>query len=264
MTDDIERFEIWAPEGGRWSLWAKPVLFAGIGPRALRHVPLRDVPDVESGAYRTAAGEPLAPAVADIPAGSAEAALVIDMPGAESVDIALFAAAAGYRPVPLYAGCYQDVVAAVGQGELREALIEATPYLEARRLPLDAPPAFLLDARRFGMAVPGPGTFDNRWCVFPQDFPSAGLLLHHGIRNVFVIRPEGTIAFDLATVLARYREGGLALALKHPTTGARTPLDDPKARSDSGAPWYRSTVLGSLRPNPGGGFGSVVPQPSSG
>lgn len=259
MMNDLERFEVWAPEGGRWSLWAKPVLFHDIGPR--------DVPDVQmppdGGAYRTAAEEPLAPAFAAIPAESSEALVVINLPGAASVRHALLAAAAGYRPVPLFAGCFRPSAAILQHG-LREALIEATPHLEARRLPPDAPPAFLLDANRLGAAAPPPGVFDNRWCVFPQDFPSAGKLRHHGIRRAFVIQRDRRIDSDLATVLARWRDGGLTIALDHPDTGYTAPPDHLEAATESESPWHRSTLLSGLRPSPTGGFGAVVPQPSKG
>lgn len=259
MMNDLERFDVWAPEGGRWSLWAKPVLFHDIGPR--------NVPDVqpspEGSAYRTAAEGPLAPAFAAIPAESSEALVVIDLPGAESVAHALLAAAAGYRPVPLFAGCYR-ATATIHQHGLREALIEATPHLKARRLPLDAPPAFLLDSQRLGVAAPPPGVFDNRWCVFPQDFPSASKLLHHGLRRALVIRRSKKIDSDLATVLARWRDAGLTVALDHPDTGETVPLDDLKAPAESESPWHRSTLLSGLRPSPTGGFGAVVPQPSKG
>ena len=49
-----------------------------------------------------------------------------------------------------------------------------------------APPAFLLDSDRMKAPAPDPGRFDNRWLVFPQDFPSAAFLrsrVHLGVAN---------------------------------------------------------------------------------
>ena len=104
---------------------------------------------------------------------------------------------------------------------------------------MEAPPAFLLDSRRFprGKAA-SPGQFDNRWMVFPQDFPSGKLLLSRGLRRAVVVR-EGPLMDDLAHVLRRWQEAGVRIEEKVATEpgGARTvfgPVDRYCVEDDSG------------------------------
>src|SRR5262249_39823929 len=87
MTPE-EIFAAWAPAGAAWSLWARPVLFAQM-PKAIddnESEPWREI-DVNA-----------APAAADC-------VLVLDLPGDESVWMALALAGRGFRPVPLFNGC---------------------------------------------------------------------------------------------------------------------------------------------------------------
>lgn len=270
MITGAELFDIWAPEEGRWSLWAKPVAFLDL----VVNAPLPQA-SPQAGAYRTAAEEPLPPAFADIPASSSNAAIVIDLDSQLTVTLALQAAAAGYRPVPLFAGCHESR-AAVPQDKLRLALAEATPRLYARRLPLDAPPAFLLDSARMVAPFLVPGVFDNRWSVFPQDFPSAKKLLHHGIQKVFVFEASFTarrfskmqsklvLDQDLLPVLARWAEQGISIAVKDYEDGVSAPFGEVRLSTDMKAPWYRAVTLSGLRPSPSGGFGGIIPEPSKG
>src|ERR1700733_4404881 len=81
-------FEIWAPPHGRWSPWAKPVLFAHLD--AVEGLPHIDIPEITLPFDRTKAGGP---------------ALVVDLPGLESVGLGLELARLGYRPVPLFNAC---------------------------------------------------------------------------------------------------------------------------------------------------------------
>lgn len=261
MTTELERFDIWAPEGGRWSLWAKPILFDGLSAGKTHGTTPTAWKPVEAGAYRTPVvpldeAEPGSGAVAD-------SALVIDLPGDESIEVALDAAAAGYRPVPLYAACTApgEIVPQYG---LREAVIAATARLHAQRLALDAPPAFLLDSRRMQGGSPAPREFDNRWQVFPQDFPSAWKLLHHGIKRVIVIMREPVPSRDLLHVLIRWQKAGISLSSKPPDNSASVSLANLPTPGDFYFPWFRAAALIQLRPSWSGGFGGYVPEPSKG
>ena len=83
----------------------------------------------------------------------------------------------------------------------------------SRGLPEDAPPAFLLDARRRGPAGEvGAGAFDNRSISLPTDFPSASTLRGRGIGRVILVQDEaGPPQVDLAHTLLRYQEAGIAI-----------------------------------------------------
>jgi hypothetical protein len=242
-------FENWIPPAGVWSLWARPVLFA-------------QMPEVVSP---PAGGEPWrdldvswAPDVAE------KVVVVVDLPGAESVWMGLALAGRGYRPVPLYNACTGEYEV-IDQRPILEALRAGAGYLGGLA-PCDAAPAFLLDSRRKGLGRPvQPGVFDNRWQVFPQDFPSATFLLERGFgRAILVGRDWREPAEDLAHVLRRWQDAGMRIEGVDVSKGA-----EPAPIAVGRPPWYRTAwqralaILG-LRRASGGGFGSVVPRPRQG
>ncbi len=249
----VELFETWAPAGSPWSRWAKPVLFAEMG-----------------GERRAVEG---APELARLGLRQdAPTAVVVDLPGEEAVMVGLALAQDGYRPVPLFNGARGPLGLASGLvlvpvEPVVEWLWQGAEYLERVRLPESAPPAFLLDERRQSpQASPAPGRFDNRWMVFPQDFPSANFLRGQGIRQVLLLQGQAgrSPAVDLAHVLLRWQQGGLALFMAEPSAGgAAQPLVVGKP-SRFRSLWYGVLALAGLRRNSAGGFGSLIPQVSSG
>ena len=239
-----EAFAIWAPEGAIWSPWAKPVLFA------------------QKGAIAPSVGDLPAVDVSWAPDASRRTALVLELPGLTSVQAALALLDKGYRPVPLYNSSVGPS-AVVPIEPLCDALFAACDRLAHANLHADSPPAFMLDRHRRGVDPVSPGKFDNRWMVFPQDFPSANFLLSQRIENVLLVMQEHSIVpEDLAHVLYRWKEAGLSFARKDIDGGPISPLEVSRPRSFKTA-WYRALVLLGLKRNSAGGFGSVVPTPSS-
>lgn len=244
-------FECWAPAGSPWSPWAKPVLFA----------------HGRTEAIESAAVPPLDPAAkAWVHSFGGHAALIADLPGATSLVAGLqLAAAVGMRPVPLYNTC-PGPAAVVEVESLVRLLFGQVGRLASLRLPDTAPPVFLLDSnRRAPGKRPSPGEFDNRWVVFPQDFPSAKVVREHGLLNAVVWQPQsGAPAEDLAHVLLRWQEAGITIWTK----GA-DPATAPEPIAVRRPAWYRSVwhhlaVATGLRRSSSGGFGALVPHPSSG
>ncbi|MGH7719132.1 MAG: hypothetical protein ACREON_09850 [Gemmatimonadaceae bacterium] len=239
----------WAPEGAEWVAWAKPVLFAGMVPN-----------DPTTGAVADWRAVDLGWA----PPASEHTAIVADLPGAEAVVLGLALAARGYRPVPLYNANtgpqplvdLEPIVRAlqVGAGELRDIRVRD-----------EAPPAFLLDSERMKhREPPQPGKFDNRWVVFPQDFPSANYLRSRGVgRAVVVLRGGGTPAEDLSHVLYRWQQGGIQLLLVDLGAPGRPREFTVKRPSWFRTAWYRAIATMGLRRNNAGGFGAVIPIPTS-
>lgn len=238
MRGNVTAFKRWAPDHAVWAPWAKPVLFANMpeGPGAPLDIPRPDwMPRAE-------------PAVA----------IVVDLPGAEGVREGLALARAGYRPVPLYNGVRGPGATLVAVEEVEDALRGGAELLARLKLPPDAPPAFLLDANRMRSSGKRPGLYDNRWCVFPQDMPSAAFLSRQGVRGVLV--RANTLADDLRHVLHRYAEHGLAL-MHHDGNAQRDVTREVKPRRFKEL-FYRFTVLMGLRRNAAGGFGGIIPEPS--
>jgi len=248
-----ELFDIWAPPWALWSRWAKPVLFAE-----------------SSGTPPIASQTEVLPKLDFL--RDDDLALVLDLPSSESVKTGLALAELGYRPVPLFNGTRGPrslsltAMAVVDNDAIAGWLVAGAEILQRRHLPPNAPPAFLLDSRRKAPGIkPSPGRFDNRWVVFPQDFPSASFLLAHDIRRVLLLQSnmQSQPQADLAHVLLRWQQAGLKLLA---ADGQNIAYPKPlvvNRPSHFGSLWYRALALVGLRRNSAGGFGSVVPQPSS-
>ena len=248
-------FEIWAPPDGPWSPWAKPVLFAHLD--VAGDLPTVAIPEIRLPFDRPKAGG---------------RAVVVDLPSLESIGLGLELARLGYRPVPLFNACPSppglsgDVVPeAVPVKPLLSALMQGTDRLKSAGLTGDAPPAFLLDADRLGTEKPIlPGWFDNRWVVFETDLPSARFLARYQITAVELIH-RGAPGEDLLDVLRDWNRAGISLW--------HTDLDQPGPPSALVVPgtWFlglsrlarRVWALLSLRRNPRGGYGGVVPESES-
>jgi hypothetical protein len=242
-----EVFDAWAPADVEWSAWAKPSLFA-------------QWPDTVT---------PSAGAPVDghdylwLPSATGRTAIVVDLPAVESVRAGLALARRGYRPVPLYNTSYgpAPVVEIV---PLILELARGAIDLQTRMLPPNAPPAFLLDSNRMQPDVlPSPGKFDNRWIVFPQDFPSATLLRGRGVTDVLLIHGDGPVQEDLAHVLLRWQQAGIRMTAVSPADTAVRALTV-KPPSWFRRAWYRMITIARLRRNNAGGFGAVIPVRSGG
>jgi hypothetical protein len=187
-------------------------------------------------------------------------AWVIDLEGSVAVRTGAALARLGVQPIPLFNGV----------PDFLNPAIEVSPILMAFELetvglasvPADAPPAFLLDHRRMEpQHVIVSGVFDNRRQVAPQDFPSARRLQGTGITRVVVLIDR--VCGDLAHVLRRWQEAGIALSHMSPEGSECLPFVVPAPRWYRSI-WWRVLVLSGMRPNGAGGFGSRVPLPSEG
>ncbi len=255
----------WAPDASPWSPWVKPVIFTEVKREPVGDVPAEvdrvDVswaPDPMVEEVEAEAGYREAPERARV-AAKDRAALIVDVPGAHGAVLGLALVRRGYRPVPLYNG-----VAGGRHGyratDIARVLASGARLLREGGLPADAPPAFLLDRERMN-GRPMPGQLDSRWVVFPQDFPSATALRARAITRVILKSDGGEVAEDLAHVLLDWKREGLPLFV----AVAGRPLDALEVKEP---PRYRSllrraAVLMGLRRSSAGGFGGIIPLPSS-
>ena len=99
---------------------------------------------------------------------------------------------------------------------------------------------------------------DNRWQVFPEDFPSAQLLEQHGVSRVIWVG-HGKPQEDLARVLRVWQEAQIALEAKDlAIAGPPHPLivpPTPRWRRW----WNRLRSHLGLQGRPRDGFGYIVP-----
>ena len=249
---------IWAPAESPWSPWTKPVLFAFMS---------EDAPDAL----------PPANDAWQVPLKQG-AALLVELPGPDGVELGVGLARAGYRPVPLYNACpypFPDEPFALPLPSSRpsstvnvvpilQALERQTGKLRETTLPPAAPPAFLLDARRNHPSLPAVGgLFDNRSILRESDLPTAAFLQAQGIREVILVQSVPGLPSDLCTVLRTWQEGGLTIS--------RQIVGEPWAPQTLAVPkawwlraWWERNFLESVYPfKSDGSFGRFVPNASS-
>lgn len=251
MTNE-EIFLAWCPQSGAWSSWAKPVLYAYA---LVREVPPPVMPDS-------------LPSLAWLPRPDMSTALVFDLAGPQGAWLSPELARRGYRPVPLYnampapADC-QELVPVT---KIISALVFLAPTVAGILLPDAAPPAFLLDAHRRSCTVyPSPGRYDNRSISLPSDFPTAAKLRERGISRVILVQPLASDPQpDLARTLGIWQREGIEIwrkALLSPEMPSPFRVRTPSALRGL---WHWLIATLALRPHPLGGYGGILPHPSSG
>ena len=236
-------FAAWAPPDVIWSEWAKPVAFVY----------------AEEVGGAPAAG-PVEPSKIPLTIDSAST-VVVDLPGAEAVQIGLLLAERGFCPVPLFNGTSgpSAVVDVLG---IARALAAGAEALRRSAVSSHAAPAFLLDANRGGTSsAVKPGAYDNRWMTLPQDFPSGALLVSRGLRGATLIQRGGlSIKPDLAHVLRRWQDQGITLRVMDIATGQVADGVTVPKPSRFRLAWYAAVALLGLRRSNVGGFGSAIPE----
>ncbi|WP_164003060.1 hypothetical protein [Pyxidicoccus caerfyrddinensis] len=158
-----------------------------------------------------------------IPTGS-DTALVIDLPGIESLAIGTALGCKGWCIIPMF-NTTRGAAEVLPTIELIRALRGAVPELPQTP---SGPPAFLLDAYRQVLCKVRleEGDFDNRWYVFKSDFPSEELLATKGIKRLIVVTRGNAPQNDLNDALAGHLT--IERLLLNPDTGEQASF--PKAR----------------------------------
>ncbi|MDR0287069.1 MAG: hypothetical protein LBI03_05085 [Clostridiales bacterium] len=240
MQNRIEAYKIWAPDHALWTDWAKPVIFAEMMDSYADQI--MQIPDEIMLTY------------------DEHAAVIVDLEGKDSVLEGIGLAKIGYRPVPLFNGVMGPVdISLVDVSEIMVAINSLTEVLSSISISYNAPPVFLLDFNRMNGTAKKPGSYDNRWSVFPQDMPSASFLQKNGINKV--ILRSNHVNDDLSHILCRYQESGLRIFLKT----EKQPLKEITAIEPSRFKclMYRIGVISGLKRNSSGGFGGMIPDPES-
>lgn len=232
-------YQRWTAERLLWTRWTKPVVFMGIT-------------DEQPGAFSQLKKAPWAKY-------RRRRAVIVDLPGEKSVEAGLTAALSGYCPVLLFNGVNGGSSSIVPMRNLVQSVVDGAYAFDKNRIADDANPVFLLDGKRLTKIKRKSGKFDNRWCVVPQDFPSANLLLEHGIREILVQTDK--VRRDLEYVLYQFQKAGITIMFCNHRGGISTvKISNPQR-------WklfYRFFVLLGFNRNAAGGFGMSIPEISSG
>jgi hypothetical protein len=237
LRDNLETYKIWAPDDALWTQWAKPVLFIR-PPGSIKNVKL-DIPEIKW-----------------IQSVERRTMIIVDLPRHSGVAESLALARLGYRPVPLYNGVDGPSFSVIVKvHDIVTALYKGADELINYNIRADAPPVFMLDSNRMSGSGKKPGTYDNRWCIFPQDMPSAAFLIKEGISRV-IVRAE-SIQNDLSHILCRYQKEGIEIHFCSGEAIKKIPITEPlNFKSLS----YRFKVILGLTRNATGGFGSKIPE----
>ncbi|MBI4651275.1 hypothetical protein HY745_08340 [Candidatus Desantisbacteria bacterium] len=247
--DNIEIYSVWANEKSIWTPWTKPVLFA-----AMTDNDILEVEKISTEEKKNIQIESISSSLKS----NKEIAVILDLPGEESVITGLDLAKIGFILIPLFNGTKSSAMI-INVTPIIHALIKGTNVLRNISIIPDSPPVFLLDANRLqhDYAVL-PGNFDNRWCVLPQDMPSANFLKQNGIKKVLLVSNE--VQDDLSHILCRYQESDLDILVLKNNEMQKTVINKPSSFKSL---FYRVSILMKFKRNSTGGFGYLIPDPAS-
>lgn len=196
MTDK-EIYEIWAPPGKKWVDWVRPVPFV----------------EMHEISKKYCLSEPVLPVIDFEMTACKDAAIIVDLPEDNSVEMGLALAKKGYRPIPVFNGTIEQAGArsTVDNSSVGLALFAGAKMFSEIELAEEAKPAFLLDSNRLHRFKLEDGIFDNSWDIFHQDLPSAEYFLQNGIDKILVIGER--VAPDLSRTLHGFQKKKIQIFL---------------------------------------------------
>lgn len=208
-----EVYKIWAPAGKKWVEWVRPVSFLGIGQRSkayvLPNMPLPKVVFLEEEQDKSVLEIILGP----FPEPNLEkTAIIVDLPGQESVGYGVALVDYGFRPIPVYNGTLeqQGSRATVDNQSVGLALELMAGTILNKDIADGARPAFLLDRSRLNRYKLEESMYDNSWDIYPQDLPSPQYFLDNGIESILVIGGK-KISRDIKNILVNHQKKGLKI-----------------------------------------------------
>ena len=190
-------YKIWAPTNKKWVDWIRPVPFVEI--------------TRETKMFRPT--EMILPCLEYLDPNDSTTAVLIDMPGAQSVEVGILCAKHGYRPIPIYNGVAEQegARATSDNHSIHGALVWGASILSSVYIKEDAPPVFLMDSNRLHTKRIDTSIFDNSWDVYPQDLPSGNYFLKNGITKLILVSSSNKVPKDLKTVFAEYPKKKISL-----------------------------------------------------
>lgn len=252
----------WGPDAGSpWEPFHTVPLFAALD--RIRPKEVGPAPPPAPGAGASAPGtvvlpEHARPGQKPPPWLDGETWTIVDLPGPASVAVGAWWAEAA-QLVCTFDNWPHPKGVLRPEHTLAALLRYATTVDEARRWrPPGAPPVWLCDRDRLTGSPAHPGQFDNRYYLDDSILPGPALLRSNGIRRIVYVTTGEPLRLDLEEAFIGFRKDGVGLFtadLRVPGLPL-VPYDPPpKARKRPGDPYRRSAA---------GGFGSEVPEPSSG
>jgi len=189
-----ELFEIWAEKGSEWTEWVRPVAFVAIDLYSAPAITNFDIPKVNY-----------------INRLQPDTAIILDLPGNDSVKESFALANLGWRPIPLYDGtnAQNGVMSNIDSLSIGAALISGAQLIQKLKIKSNAPPVFLLDSYRTHRFKIDTSEFDNSWDLFDYYLPSPEYLLEHGISRI-ILRAE-KVQKDINNILYQFQKKGICI-----------------------------------------------------
>lgn len=261
-------YDAWGPpHASPWSGYHRPTLFA-----ALDSLKGESVWPTGPAGFDAASAPRQRPEWLD-----GRTAVLLDMPGDVSVAYgALLCRIGGLAPVATFNN-WPHERGVIDASRVLAALLHYAPWAADGwdRIEDDvaAPPVFMADATRIGPATVKPRDFDNRYFLLETDLPSGAALATRGIERLVYVRagwtapPAHEDADDLNAWLHETSKR-VQVHLAHAST-TRWFLPEttrPMELSVRKTPFSttRDPAFKGFRRNAAGGFGVLVPEPSSG
>lgn len=181
-------YRAWAPVGKKWVDWVRPVPFVALNNK---------ISNFQQSSFAL-------PFLDHIEKTKSSTAIIVDLPGSQSVEAGIVLAKNGYRPIPVYNGVMEQVGsrATTDNHSILNALVWGAKELENIEIQDNAPPAFLIDSGRLQSYKIDVSVFDNSWDIYHQDLPTEDYLLKNGISNIVII--GNFVAKDLKEIFAEY------------------------------------------------------------
>jgi hypothetical protein len=264
FLDPVQLFDVWGPHPhGPWVPYHCVPLFASldrlmrdaVGPAAPPGSPKRPATPPELPPYARPGAPPpdwLTPSTWTI----------LDLPGARSVEAAAWlVGVTGAQPVCTFDNWPHERGVLKPEHALAELLRWATTLREARsRIGADAPPLWICERERLGERPGRPNEFDNRYFLDDSVLPGPGVLSRYGIERVVYVVPnvDDEPLADLEGYFGELLLAGIAVLRLGLTPEGSSLMPFSSRRSPRPIPrWtYRRSAVG--------GFGTLVPEPSSG
>jgi len=188
--------------------------------------------------------------------------VILDLPGPRSVEAAAWLIESVLcQPVCTFDNWPHARGVLKPEETLAELLRWASTVASVRpRITAEAPPLWVCDRGRLGERPGRPGEFDNRYFLDDSVLPSPKLLARHGIERVIYVVQQGSDVplADLESCFSDLLTAGIPVlrqVLANPEEGPRALSSPPSPRPPPRSGFRRSSA---------GGFGTHVPEPSSG
>jgi hypothetical protein len=264
FLDPVRLFDTWGPHpAGPWVPYHCVPLFAAldrlkrdaVGPAPPPGSPLRPSAPAELPPH----ARPGAPAPHWL---TPSTWTILDLAGARSVEAAAWlVGATGAQPVCTFDNWPHEHGVLKPEFALAELLRWATTLQEARsRIAPEAPPLWICERERLGERPGRPREFDNRYFLDDSVLPGPGVLGRYGLERVVYVVPEADDEplADLEGYFGELLLAGIPVLRIGLNSGGSTltPLSSRRAPRPLTPSSYRRSAVG--------GFGTLVPEPSSG